>query len=85
MDFLQPIQIFGVVTQGRADADQWVESFTIEYDNSTENFQTIRSNQQTEMVNQFLLNYGKLKSIKQFLTFFLKRFCLHFKNSYFAV
>ena len=84
MDFLQPIQIFGIVTQGRANALQWVKSFTIEYGNLTDNFRTIGSNQQREMVNQFFIKLGQVKTYKSVFNIFLKWFCFHFRYSYFA-
>ena len=40
-----------VVTQGRADVDQWLRSFTTMFGNPIDGFQTIRNNQERKMVN----------------------------------
>ena len=50
VDFLQPIQIVGVVTQGRQDIDEWTTGFAIEYGSSTESLQTIKNDQGSKMV-----------------------------------
>ena len=50
VDFLQPIQMVGVVTQGRQDIDECTTEFTIEYGNSTGSLQTIKNDQGSKMV-----------------------------------
>jgi len=42
VDFLQPLQVLGVVTQGRADSNMWATSYKILYGSTLSNLQTMQ-------------------------------------------
>jgi len=44
VDFLQSLEVFGVVTQGRHDSPEWPTTYTIQFGNSTTSLQTLRQN-----------------------------------------
>ena len=63
VDMLKPYRFTAVHTQGRADADEWVTSYKIQYyDNATASWITYSNSSGTDVrQNNFDVLYGRLK------------------------
>ena len=46
VNFRRPVKVFGIVTQGRSNANEWVTGFNVQYGNSPSSLTTISTGKQ---------------------------------------
>ena len=49
INFVEPMKVKGVATQGRQDANQWVKSYTVSYSTDGMNFYSYKESKRTKV------------------------------------